>query len=101
MVIGGLEIKEQRKKLLVARPNVIIGTPGRIKDIINKEWVSLKDLKVLIVDEADKFCQSSKFKAKKQKVTFFDDLKFIVDQNPHAQIAAFSATYNNESLRKI
>ena len=56
LIIGGMELKEQRKKLLVEKPNIVIGTPGRIKDLIDKEWLSLENLSVLILDEADKFC---------------------------------------------
>lgn len=56
MVIGGLDIKEQRRKLLVDQPLVIVGTPGRIKEMIQREWLNLQELDTLIIDEADKFC---------------------------------------------
>ena len=41
---------------MVDQPGLIIGTPGRIKDMIEKEWLSLSSIKSVIIDEADKFC---------------------------------------------
>ena len=57
LIIGGLDIKEQRRKLMVDRPALLVGTPGRIKEMLEKEWISFDQLDTLIVDEADKFCQ--------------------------------------------
>ena len=60
LLIGGLDIKDQRRKLLVERPSVAVGTPGRIKEMIDKEWLSLdSSLDTLIIDEADKFCYTT------------------------------------------
>lgn len=43
--------------MLVNKPNIIIGTPGRIKEmLIDREWLSLEELDTLVIDEADKFC---------------------------------------------
>jgi superfamily II DNA/RNA helicase len=41
---------------MVDQPGLIIGTPGRIKEIIEKEWLSLSSINTVIIDEADKFC---------------------------------------------
>eukprot|EP00347_Sterkiella_histriomuscorum_P016558 403352736 len=115
LLIGGLDIKQQRKWLLVNKPNIIIGTPGRIKEIlIDKEWLSLQNLNTLVIDEADKFCinfqkdnkKDSKQNTKntsKSTVKFFEDLKAIISQLncKKVQIAAFSATFNYETLSKL
>lgn len=58
LLIGGLDAKEQRRKLLVEKPLVAVGTPGRVREFIDKEWLSLSELDTLIIDEADKFCQT-------------------------------------------
>ena len=55
LLIGGLELKEQRKNLLVNRPKVIFATLGRLLEVIDKEYISFKKMKIAIVDEADKF----------------------------------------------
>jgi superfamily II DNA/RNA helicase len=44
----------------VDRPALLVGTPGRVKEMLEKEWLSFETLDTLIIDEADKFCQISK-----------------------------------------
>jgi superfamily II DNA/RNA helicase len=39
LLIGGLDSREQRRKLLVERPLVAVGTPGRIREMLEKEWL--------------------------------------------------------------
>lgn len=57
LAIGGLDIKEQRKKMLVCQAPIVIGTPGRVKEmLIDREWLDVSLLHTLIIDEADKFC---------------------------------------------
>ena len=55
-MIGGLDIKEQRRKLIVEKPSIVVGTPGRVKEMIERGWLSLEGINTLIIDEADKFC---------------------------------------------
>ena len=53
MIIGGAPINGQIKDLR-KNPHVIIGTPGRIIDHIEKRTIKLDDVKVLVLDEADR-----------------------------------------------
>lgn len=39
----------------------MIGTLGRVKEMIDKEYISLGLLEMLILDEADKFCSVNKW----------------------------------------
>ncbi|HUT36318.1 MAG TPA: DEAD/DEAH box helicase [Planctomycetota bacterium] len=52
-VVGGIPI-EKDWKALVSWPNVLVATPGRLIDHIQSGNVSLKDIKVLVIDEADR-----------------------------------------------
>lgn len=63
LAIGGLELKDQRKVLLVKRPKVIFATLGRLLEMLAKEYISLERLKVLALDEADKFTVKGKARA--------------------------------------
>ena len=56
LLIGGLDAKEQKRKILVDKPAIMVGTPGRIKEFLENELISFRDLKAFIIDEADKFC---------------------------------------------
>ena len=51
-VIGGTNVDECRKKLDTS-PQILIGTPGRVLDMISKKALNTQHLKVLVIDEAD------------------------------------------------
>jgi ATP-dependent RNA helicase RhlE len=53
MIIGGAPINRQIKDLR-KNPHVIIGTPGRIIDHIEKKTIQLHKVTVLVLDEADR-----------------------------------------------
>jgi ATP-dependent RNA helicase RhlE len=52
-VVGGIPILNDWKAL-TSWPNVLVATPGRLIDHIESKSVSLADIKVLVVDEADR-----------------------------------------------
>lgn len=53
ILIGGTPVGPQVRSL-VARPHVIIATPGRLIDLINQKKAILTTVKILILDEADR-----------------------------------------------
>ncbi len=62
---------------------VIVGTPGRVMDHINKRTLKLDKLQALVLDEADEML----------RMGFIDDVEWIMDKTPNdRQIALFSAT---------
>ncbi|MEK7648652.1 MAG: DEAD/DEAH box helicase [Patescibacteria group bacterium] len=52
VLIGGADIKRQIKTLQ-ANPHVIVGTPGRINDHLERKSVHMEKVKILVLDEAD------------------------------------------------
>lgn len=52
LTVGGTSIKENIEGLK-QRPHIIIGTPGRILDMLNKRHIKIEALRMLILDEAD------------------------------------------------
>ena len=54
--IGGTSIKDNISEL-VKNPQVVIGTPGRVLDMITKKALNTRFLKMLIIDEADEMYQ--------------------------------------------
>lgn len=81
-IYGGEAIHIQMKGLKY-RPQVIIGTPGRIIDLINRKRIKLNDVEYLVLDEADEML----------KMGFIDDIETILEQtNPDRQTVMFSAT---------
>jgi translation initiation factor 4A len=73
------------------RPHIMIGCPGRIMDCIQHKGISLRDIKLVILDEADELLSSG----------FTDQIYAIVSTIPnHTRIALFSATLP-ESVRPV
>jgi len=81
-VFGGVNINAQ-KRALHPGAHILVATPGRLLDLVNQKAVTLKDVEVLILDEADQMLDMG----------FIHDLKKIVAQVPkERQTLLFSAT---------
>ncbi len=80
--VGGANIDRQIRDLR-RRPNVIIGTPGRLKDLMKRGELKLRDISVLVLDEADRMLDMG----------FINDIRMIVGATPaDRQTLFFSAT---------
>jgi ATP-dependent RNA helicase RhlE len=51
-VYGGVGIEKQAKR--AARAHVIVATPGRLEDLLNRRALGLGDIRILVLDEADR-----------------------------------------------
>jgi len=68
---------------LTHQPHIVVGTPGRILDLLRKNALPLQALKVLVLDEADRMLDMG----------FADDILDIVERTPkQRQTLLFSAT---------
>lgn len=82
-VFGGMPIDRQIKALKKG-PQIVVGTPGRVIDHLNRRTLKTNDIHTLILDEADEM----------MNMGFIDDMKFIMDKIPaeQRQTMLFSAT---------
>lgn len=81
-IYGGEAIHKQIKALK-RKPQIIIGTPGRTIDHINRKLIKLQNVKHLVLDEADEML----------KMGFKEDIELILSQTPSTrQTVMFSAT---------
>lgn len=82
LVIGGTNIGRQIREI-ERGPHVIIGTPGRVKDLINRRVLRLSNVETFVLDEADRMCDMG----------FEKDIRFIANELPVGrQTLCFSAT---------
>lgn len=51
--VGGTDKERQLKQLATAQPHIVIGTPGRIADLLKQQALDVHFTKTLVVDEAD------------------------------------------------
>ena len=85
-IYGGVDYMKQRDALPDGA-DVIIGTPGRLIDYLKQKVYSLKEVEMLIIDEADRMFDMG----------FIADLRFILRRLPpfdQRQNLLFSATLN-------
>ncbi|OOE48168.1 DEAD/DEAH box helicase [Salinivibrio kushneri] len=81
-IYGGASIVDQMKALK-SGAHIVVGTPGRVKDLINRDRLKLDEVHTFILDEADEML----------KMGFVDDVTWIMEQAPEsAQRILFSAT---------
>ncbi|HIP48722.1 MAG TPA: DEAD/DEAH box helicase [Lutibacter sp.] len=88
-VYGGSSIENQMKSLRKGA-QIVVGTPGRTKDLINRGILKLGNIERVILDEADEMLTMG----------FKDDLDAILSKTPaEKQTLLFSATMPDEMLR--
>ncbi|WP_157101612.1 DEAD/DEAH box helicase [Planococcus plakortidis] len=89
-VFGGQEIGRQIRALK-NRPQIIVGTPGRLLDHINRRTLKLENVNTLVLDEADEMLNMG----------FIEDIQSIMSNVPEArQTLLFSATMP-DPIRRI
>ncbi|MDP4039207.1 MAG: DEAD/DEAH box helicase [Candidatus Pacearchaeota archaeon] len=85
-IYGGVGIDNQIKKLKTAE--VVVGTPGRILDHLQRRTIDFMNLKILVLDEADRMVDMG----------FVRDVEKIIGQCPiKRQTLLFSATISSET----
>lgn len=84
-IYGGVSINPQFDSL--RNSDVVVGTPGRILDHINRNSINLNNIKILVLDEADRMLDMG----------FIDDVERIIKKCPgKRQTLLFSATISPE-----
>ncbi|MGF1724681.1 DEAD/DEAH box helicase [Photobacterium nomapromontoriensis] len=81
-IYGGASIVDQMRALKNGA-HIVVGTPGRVKDLITRDRLHLDEVLTFVLDEADEML----------KMGFVDDVTWIMEQAPEsAQRVLFSAT---------
>ena len=61
-IIGGMSKDKQLRVIQQKKPQIVIGTPGRLHELLGEEVLSFSNLKYLVVDEADRMIEMGHFK---------------------------------------
>ena len=82
VVYGGADIRRQIRSLR-RPPQILVGTPGRLLDHLNRHTIDLSNVQTVVLDEADEMLDMG----------FLDDIRHILKQTPtKRQTLLFSAT---------
>jgi ATP-dependent RNA helicase DeaD len=98
--VGGTEMRTERR-LLAEGAHIVVGTPGRLRDHLERGSLNLSSLRALVLDEADEMLDMG----------FRDELEAILDVTPPErrtllfsatlprEIAALAKRYQRDALR--
>ncbi|KDB07675.1 DEAD/DEAH box helicase domain protein [Burkholderia sp. lig30] len=85
-ILGGVAYGQQLM-LLAKNPEILVATPGRLLDHLERGRIDLSELKMLVLDEADRMLDMG----------FIDDIETIVAATPESrQTMLFSATLDGK-----
>ncbi|MCK8524263.1 DEAD/DEAH box helicase [Aquimarina sp. D1M17] len=85
-IYGGASITEQAKQIKRGA-QIIVATPGRMQDMINRKMVNISDIGFCVLDEADEMLNMG----------FYEDINAILSHTPeHKNTWLFSATMPKE-----
>ena len=89
LAYGGTSSGDQKRKL-AAGVDIVVGTPGRLLDFVNSAWLSLRRVRHVVLDEADRMLDMG----------FINDVDAILRRTPMSrQTMLFSATIPEEIRR--
>jgi len=84
--VGGMDPKAEARQLNFGA-HIVVGTPGRLRDHLERGRLRIGDLKVVVLDEADEMLD----------LGFREDLEFILEATPaERRTLLFSATLPKE-----
>lgn len=89
-VVGGLSHKDQIRKINNG-VDILVATPGRLKDHLEKKAINLSSIQTLVLDEADTMLDMG----------FLEDIELLfANASHHRQVLMFSATLN-QNVKKL
>jgi ATP-dependent RNA helicase DeaD len=84
--VGGMDVRAEARQLSLGA-HIVVGTPGRLRDHLERQRLNLSKLVAVVLDEADEMLD----------LGFQEDLEFILDATPESrQTLLFSATMPRE-----
>ena len=84
--VGGMDARAEARQLEMGA-HIVVGTPGRLRDHLERRRLQLSKLRAIVLDEADEMLD----------LGFREDLEFILDATPDSrQTLLFSATMPRE-----
>jgi ATP-dependent RNA helicase DeaD len=98
--VGGMDVRREQRALAEGA-HIVVGTPGRLRDHLERAHLKLSDLRVVVLDEADEMLD----------LGFREDLELILDFTPPErrtllfsatiakEIAALARRYQKDALR--
>lgn len=88
--IGGMNIGRQIMNLR-RRPNFVIGTPGRLEDLIKRKFLDLSSFRNLVLDEVDRMFDMG----------FYNEIKKLLEYLPRERQSLFFSATVSDSIQNL
>ncbi|MDQ0148482.1 DEAD/DEAH box helicase [Eubacterium multiforme] len=88
-IIGDVNMDKQIKKLKEIKPQIVVGTPGRVLDLIRKKKIKAHTIKTIVLDEGDNLLDNTHLR------TIKDIIKSTMRDR---QLLIFSATVSAKAM---
>ncbi len=90
LVIGGSNMGRQLNDIR-RNPNIVIGTPGRLKDLVQRNYLRLNDFSIFVLDEVDLMVD----------IGFVADVKYFMSLLPQVRQSLFFSATISPKIREI
>lgn len=90
LCIGGADLHRQYKRLQ-HNPHFVIGTPGRLKDLIERDKLKLFQFRNIVLDEVDKMVD----------IGFINDIKYFISLLPQKRHSLFFSATVTDKVKDI
>ncbi|MCX6705660.1 MAG: DEAD/DEAH box helicase [Candidatus Woesebacteria bacterium] len=90
LCIGGAALARQVRDLRY-NPNFVIGTPGRIQDLLRSRYLNLSNFRSIVLDEADRMVD----------IGFMADIKYIISLLPKSRQSLFFSATIDGKVREV
>lgn len=88
VMYGGVPVRAHKDLLATNPPHIVVGTPGRIKDLVTQKILNVNKVKYFVLDECDKVLEALDMRR---------DVQAIFKETPHTkQVMMFTATLSKE-----
>lgn len=88
-IYGGMDIEDQQLLLENNPPHILIGTPGRVLQLVKKNLIKLDNLKYFVIDECDEVLKQYNMRQDVQDI--------FLKTKPKKQVLMFSATLSDKN----
>lgn len=90
VLIGGLNIERQKRELK-KNPSFVMATPGRLKDLLKQNAISLDDFSAVVLDETDRMVD----------IGFIHDIKYFISLMPKKRLSLFFSATVSPKVEEI
>jgi len=90
LAVYGGELIQKQIRALAGGIHIVVGTPGRVIDLLNRRILNLSSVKIVVLDEADRMLDMG----------FIEDIEYIIAKTPSdRQTSLFSATIDQTVMK--